>query len=343
MLVRDIGEFGLIERLRPFIAREDPTVRIGIGDDAAVVFYTRPVAMTADALVEGVHFRADLIDMRSTGYKALAASLSDLAAIGAHPRHALVTLALPRTQEVEPLLELYAGLGEAGRMHGATVVGGDVVATDGPLVVAVSMTGELAGERPLLRSGAMPGDAVFVTGDLGGAGAYVHWRTHAGCGGLTEEDAHWLRLRHQRPAPQLAAGAALAQSGDCHALNDVSDGLSSELHEIAAASGVRLVVTAERLPTLPAVRHYCRLAGLSPVDFALGGGEDYQLVGTLPYAAAGPMLSSMQGLGVRVTVIGRVEAGAPGVDLIAGGRRDELARGGYDHFRPVGEGSPRDG
>lgn len=341
MLVSEIGEFGLIGRLRTIVAREDPTVDIGIGDDAAVVRYNRPVVLTTDALVAGVHFRADLIDYRSVGYKAMAASLSDVAVMGAEPRHALVTLVLPRDQEVEPLLELYAGVAQAGELYSVTVVGGDVVSTDGPLTISVSMTGELSGERPLRRGDAQPGDLVFVTGDVGASGAYVHWKTHLPSGHLSEEDAWVLRLRHIHPVPQLAAGRELALCGFCGATDDVSDGLSSELHEIAQASGVRIVLEEDRIPTLPAVRHYARLAGLTPTGLALTGGEDYQIVGTVASGFAGRLLGRMEAIGVRVTLIGRVEEGAPGVDLSTGSGRVELVRGGYDHFRGEEQGGAR--
>ncbi len=339
MRVREIGEFGLIGRLRSVVAREDRTVSVGIGDDAAVVRMNGSVVLTTDALVEGVHFRADLIDARSTGYKALAASVSDVAAMGAAPRHALVALAVPPEEEVDRLVQIYEGMADACEQFDMTVVGGDVVGTVGPLVLSVTVTGELAGPRPLLRSGAKPADLLFVTGDLGGAAAYVHLVNEKPGATLADEDMAALCARHRRPLPPVQAGAALARMGVCACANDVSDGLSSELHEIAEASGVRLAVEEERIPTLPALRHYARAVGLSAVDFALTGGEDYQLVGAVPQREAGRLLALMEEIGVRVTFIGRAEEGEPGVDLLTARGRQTIARAGYDHFR----GGPKDG
>ncbi len=347
MRVREIGEFGLIDRLRAAVARGDSTVLVGIGDDAAVVRLDGTPVLTADALVEGVHFRADMIDARSVGYKSLAASVSDVVAMGAAPRHALVTLAVPADETVERLVEMYEGMAEACERFDMTVVGGDIVGTAGPLILSVTVTGELAGPRPLLRSGAQPTDLLFVTGDLGGAGAYVHMMNERPDAVLAEEDAALLRARHQRPWPPLLAGAALARAGVCACANDVSDGLSSELHEIAEASGVRLVVDEERIPTLPALRHYARAVGIRAVDFALTGGEDYQLVGAVSRKDSGRLLTLMEEIGVRVTFIGRAEDGEPGVELRSARGRQPLARGGYDHFSggrafsgggPVGDG-----
>lgn len=330
--VREVGEFALIDRLRAVVMREDRTVLVGIGDDAAVVRLDGSAVLTTDALVEGVHFRGDMIDARSTGYKALAASVSDVAAMGAAPRHALVTLAVPGEEEVERLVQIYEGMADACEQFEMTVIGGDVVGTSGPLVLSVTVTGELAGQQPLLRSGAQPTDLLFVTGDLGGAAAYVHLMDERPGVVLSDEDADALRERHQRPRPQVQAGAALARAGVCACANDVSDGLSSELHEIAEASGVRLVVDEERIPTPPALRHYARAVGLRAIDFALAGGEDYQLVGSVPRKEAGRLLALMEQIGVRVTLIGRAEEGEPGVELLTAHGRQPLARAGYDHF-----------
>lgn len=338
MFVRDIGEFGLIDRLRAIVSRPDESVWISMGDDAAVVQYGRPVVLTTDALVEGVHFREDWIDYVSLGYKSMAASISDVAAMGARPLHALITLAIREDAEVEPLIDLYRGIAEAGETFCVSVVGGDVVRTTGPLLISVTMTGELMGERPLLRSGAQIGDVIFVTGDIGGAGAYVHAMSHTSVGCLAADDWAVLQLRHRRPVPQVAAADLLSTVISCSSLNDISDGLASELHEIASASHVHLAVFEERLPTPPSVRHYARLCGVPASDFALYGGEDYQLVGTVARVEAGRFLASMQARGIRVTLIGRVEDGESGVELLSETGRIDLPKKGFDHF-----GGPRSG
>ncbi|PWI56653.1 thiamine-phosphate kinase [Sulfoacidibacillus thermotolerans] len=332
LLVRELGEFGLIERLQAIVWRSDARLLVNIGDDAAVVRYDRPVVMTTDALVEGIHFRDDLIDPVSLGYKSLVASLSDIAAMGGRPLHTLVALALPFEERVERIEAIYRGLAEACTQYDVSIVGGDVVSTAGPLVITVTVTGELLGAKPLLRSGAQVGDVVFVTGDVGGAAAYLHLKTSSEALRVSESDEWLLQQRHQRPVPQITAGSILAQYEGCTSANDVSDGLSSELHEIAAASGVQLLIDSERLPTLPAVRHYARLARVNPLDFALFGGEDYQLVGTLDRMAVGTFLPLMQAQGVRVSLIGQVKRGNAGVYLQTPTGIHQLPKKGYDHF-----------
>ncbi len=333
MLVRDLGEFELINRLRPIIQRSDSRTLVGIGDDAAVLDYRRPVVASTDAMVENVHFRSDLIDDVSLGYKALTSSLSDVIAMGAKPYHALVSLFLPESTEVKMCESVYLGLKEAGDEFDVSIVGGDVVKS--PLAFAISVTvfGEILGERPLLRSGAEPGDLVFVTGDLGGSGAYLHYRNQSSTVILSPVDEWDLAMRHRRPKPQLAAAEVLASMPDCTSTDDISDGLASELHEIASASQLRIVIDAERIPTLPSLRKYARMAGADPLDFALFGGEDYQIVGTVKSRGAGELLTRLEAVGVRVTMIGRVEEGNPGIDVMRGGKRETLEQRGFDHFR----------
>lgn len=334
--VLEIGEFGLIRRLRAIVessVQATSDVLVGIGDDAAVVSCGGKMVLTADALVEGVHFRRDWISMEAVGYRAMAASLSDVAAMGGRPLFALVTLALPYDEEVEPIEKLYRGMVELCDASGVRIVGGDVVATPGPLMLTVSLTGELLGEQPLTRSGAQAGDWIFVTGDIGGAAAFVHRMQGKGATGILAADDEWsLRLRHERPQPQLAAARMLVACDCCTSLNDISDGLASELHELAQASGVQMRVWPGRIPTLPAVRHYARMADVTALDLAFFGGEDFQLVGTVKEAAAGALLARMEAVGVRLSYIGRVHEGDASVLLETEQGRVALGQGGYDHF-----------
>lgn len=338
MLVREIGEFGLIRRLRDLVSRSDPSVTVGIGDDAAVVSYDGPIVMTTDTFVDGVHFRDDWIDRVSLGYKALAASLSDVAAMGGRPGHVLVSLAIPKEERVEQIESIYRGMAEASDEFAVSVVGGDIVSTGGPLVITVTVTGVLVGAKPLCRSGAKPGDLVFVTGDVGGSAAYVHLM-QTGCSvALAPVDRWQLQQRHTRPKPQIGAAEALVRCQGCTSLNDISDGLSSELADISEASRVHLDIDSERVPILPAVRRFARLAEQKPLDFAFYGGEDYQLVGTVTPLAAGTLLPLMEAYGVRLTLIGRVVDGEQGVDLLSDNGRQALLPRGYDHFPTAGGG-----
>lgn len=337
MRVRELGEFGLIGRLRALIDRPDDRVHVGIGDDAAVVAGGRSLVLTADALVEGVHFRRDWISGFAVGYRALAASLSDVAAMGGRPLYALVTLCLSPDEDVEMIEQIYRGMAELADACGVRVVGGDVVRTPGPLVLAVTVTGELLGDRPLTRSGARPDDWIFVTGDLGGAAVFVDRMSTERGVVMTPEDEWVVRLRHERPQPQLLAAEILSRPDvQCTSLNDISDGLASELHELAEASGVSLLIDAERLPSPAAVRNYARSVRRAASDFMLFGGEDFQLVGTVSEASAGNLLAHMEAGGVRCTCIGRVRAGSSGVALRTADGVVSVPKGGYDHFTDGG-------
>ena len=328
MRIHQIGEFGLIDRLAARLAATDESVVVGIGDDAAVVSYAAGahVVTTTDMLVEGVHFRRDTIGDRQLGWKAIAVSISDIAAMGGRPRHAVVSLAIPVDTDVERIEELYVGMDEVCRAYGMHIVGGDVVKTDGPFVISVTVMGEVEAGRALLRSGAQPGDLLFVTGTVGGSAAGLDSILE---GGQTEEAL--LRF-HQRPLPQVRAGRLLLESGACTSLNDVSDGLSSESNEIAKMSGVHLVIEGDKVPLHPSVTQYAAQRGIDPLEWALFGGEDYQLVGTLDPTGADRASSLFAKEGLSLTVIGRVEAGH-GVSLLRQGEWQELIPKGFNHFR----------
>ncbi len=312
------SEFDLIDR---HFAGHDrgPGVRLGVGDDAALLAPPdsgESLAVTIDTLVAGVHFAPDA-DPASLGHKLLAVSLSDLAAMGARPAWATLALTLPAIDEA--WLAAFAGglLGLAAE-HGVALVGGDT--TRGPLTLTLQAAGHVPADRALRRSGARPGDAVCVTGTLGDAALALDPPA-----GLDAAEADWLRARLDRPTPRVAAGLALR--GLARAAIDVSDGLAADLGHVLAASGVGTTVELERLPLGAPLR---RLAAAGDWRLPLAGGDDYELCFTLP-AARLDDLGDLD-LGVPVTRVGTVEA-APGLRLVApDGRPYALERAGYDHF-----------
>ncbi|PWK05995.1 thiamine-phosphate kinase [Tumebacillus permanentifrigoris] len=338
MKIREIGEFGLIDKLVGRLGPGDESVVVGIGDDAAVTAYASGthVVTTTDMLVEGVHFRTDTIDDRSLGYKSLAVSISDIAAMGARPRHAVISLAIPVEMDVERLEDLYAGVADICAEFATVVVGGDITKTSGPLVISVTLLGEIEAGRALLRSGAKPGDLLFVTGTVGGSAAGLDYLEHGRTTAFAtrgEAEVGQLLQFHQRPRPQVVAGRLLLESGACTSLNDVSDGLASECNEIAKLSGVRLELDAEQLPLHDGVRQYAALRELDPVQWALFGGEDYQLVGTIQPTEAQRTEALFAKNSLSLTVIGRVTAEqSVGVTLHYAGQAHELKPKGYNHF-----------
>ncbi|MGN6655302.1 MAG: thiamine-phosphate kinase [Rhodanobacter sp.] len=320
-------EFDLIELIRQRTVQARDDVRLGIGDDAAVLAVPagQELAVAIDTLVEGVHFPRGT-DPADIGWKALAVNLSDLAAMGASPAWALLGLTLPQADRafVEGFVDGFSRLAGAHRL---ALVGGDT--TRGPLTVSVAVHGFVPPGKALTRAGARVGDAVLVTGTLGDAAAGLNLLQQLRRG---EDDRDKLRdylvERLNRPTPRLAAGVALR--GQAHACVDVSDGLLADLGHICAASGVGAEIDAALLPRSSA------LLGLyddaTALHFALGGGDDYELCFCVPPDRLSQVQGDLSRLGCGVTRIGRIVAGA-GVRVRGhDGGWMELGTAGWEHF-----------
>jgi thiamine-monophosphate kinase len=317
------GEFELIERFFGAGGAARPDVLLGIGDDAALldVGAEQALALCVDTLVEGVHFPPDA-PPESVGHKALAVNLSDLAAMGARPTWALLSLTLPQVDE-SWLLSFSRGLKALAREHGVALVGGDT--TRGPLAVSIQLAGWVPPEQALRRDRARAGDAIYVSGRLGDAAAGLAiWQDKHGARHGAEE-AQLIERLH-RPQPRVALGQALL--GRAHAAIDISDGLLADLGHVLTRSAVGARIEIERLPLSPALR---RLHGDEQARrVALSGGDDYELCFTMPTGAQ----TGLEGLGVPVTRIGLIEP-APGLRLCRsdGTPFDAGDAAGYEHFR----------
>lgn len=320
-------EFSLIERIRSLTEQSRDDVRFGIGDDAAVLAVPagQELAVAIDTLVEGVHFPrgTSAVDI---GWKALAVNLSDLAAMGATPAWALLALTLPEPDQafVEGLAE---GFAQLAKPHRLALVGGDT--TRGPLSISVAVHGFIAPGKALMRSGAKVGDAVLVTGTLGDAAAGLHALAHPFAVEDQRSDARDLLVsRLNRPTPQLAAGSALRDLA--HACIDVSDGLIADLGHICTASGVGAEIDASLLPLSPSLIAIYDDASVQ--QFALTGGDDYELCFTVPMNRLADVQSDLSRLGCGVTRIGRIVEGqgvsVRGVD----GHWLETELAGWNHF-----------
>lgn len=297
-----------------------------MGDDAAVV-RARPFAVTSiDTTAEGVHFERSTHSFADVGHKALAAALSDLAAMGAEPGEAYVSLALPRGFPADGALSLVRGMAALAERAGTTVAGGDVVAA-GSLVIAVCVTGWAGSEGELVgRDGAAHGDAVGVTGVLGAsaAGLLVLQELAPGIGPAT---ARALADRHRRPEPRLAAGRAIAAAG-ATAMIDLSDGVATDAVHVAERSGVRLELDLRSAPIAAGVPDVAGAAGRDPLELVASGGEDYELLFTIPPARWEAAVAASD---VPLTRLGVVVQGK-GLELIGsgGGVIEEI--GGYEHL-----------
>ncbi|PYI53175.1 thiamine-phosphate kinase [Paenibacillus flagellatus] len=347
-----MDEFALIRRLnRPRSDRGAAPaasgVKMGIGDDAAVLRPSsgRELVVSCDTMVETVHFKPETMRSDDIGYKAMAAALSDLAAMGAEPRWALVALTVPpQSWTADELRELYDGLYACADRYGVAVVGGDTTSSPAGLTVTVTVIGEAADGRSLLRSAAEPGDAVFVTGPLGGSAAGLHALLARGerAGPIERlpEPLQPLVRAHRRPEPRFDAARLLAaaEPGVCGALNDVSDGLASEAREIAEASGVRIALDGASIPLADELSEYAASVGADPLEWALYGGEDFELVGTVRRDRAEELAAAFERAGRRIWFVGQVSAAAAedgaAVTIVRepGGAEVPLAKNGYNHF-----------
>lgn len=318
-----LSEFELIRRFFTRAKSREDTV-LGIGDDAALVRVPpgMELAAASDTLVEGVHFPRDTVPF-DIGYKALAVNLSDLAAMGAEPAWAMLSLAVPAAEE-SWLAEFARGLFELADRHNVELIGGDTVC--GPLSVTVQVLGLVPAGVALRRAGARPGDVIYVTGTLGDAGLALYDKQ----GGVVLDDAERTALhpRLDRPAPRVAEGLALR--GIAGAAIDISDGLLADLGHILEASGVGATIQVERLPLSATLR-----AHLEPADgwrLALGAGDDYELCFSVAPAKQPALERALADVSCGYTRIGiiedipglrcRREDGTPFVTDVAG----------YNHF-----------
>lgn len=333
MNLSQVGEFGLINLLNKDMIYSPGSVIAGIGDDAAVLQCPGDCwqLFATDMMVEGVHFRLDWSSYFDVGYKALAVNISDIAAMGGRPSHAVVSIAIPGHTRVEDVAELYRGLKELASKHKVNLVGGDTVKSPGPLVVNIALLGEVARGRAVLRSGAQAGDILYTTGSLGIAAAGLYLLSQRGScpPGIREK----VLQAHLRPEPRVAAGVLLGSLEGVSALDDNSDGLAAELREICSASRVGCLVWEKDLPVLPEVRQLASQAGKSILDWIMNGGEDYELLFTLRPDRRDIVEEALQKAGIPFTAIGVIVPEEAGLVVErCDGTKDSIEMQGYNHF-----------
>jgi thiamine-monophosphate kinase len=333
-LVADAGERAIIELIRARIPAAPPEVVVGIGDDAAVVRPDRGAldVFTTDALVEGVHFDRRFSSPADIGYKAIAVNVSDVAAMGATPRVALLSLMLPDLLAVEAIDALVVGLLEMAAAARVTLVGGNITRSPGPLVVDVTVAGSVRPRRILRRSAGRPGDTLYVSGTIGGAAAGLAWlRADDGRSDDPAEPAmNECVRRYRRPEPRTRLGALLGRTRTAAACIDLSDGLADGISQVAAESGTGAAIDADALPIHPGARDWFSRSG-DPVIPSLEGGEDYELLFSVPKRAKGRLRGVIrEARGLPVTRIGELTT-EPAVRLVRGGREEPLPRG-FVHF-----------
>lgn len=330
MQVSDLGEFPLIDRLIGQLGAGDASVVLGAGDDAAALAPTPGMLLvaTCDSQVEGHHFRRSAIAPEQLGHRLASVNLSDVAAMGAQPKWALVSLALPPATETQFLELVYTGLTAQLRRFGATIVGGNISSSE-ILLLDLTLLGEVAPNELLRRAGAQADDLILVSGTLGAsaAGRFALDR------GLTGDAARVVAGAHLTPEPRVAAGRAIATSHLATAAIDVSDGFAQDLGHICDASGTGALVQAALLPISAETAAVASTLGIDPIELALSGGEDYELICTAPPAAAVQLQALVrQATGLVLTAVGRILPQSEGrwIETAAGSRLP--LQGGWQHF-----------
>ena len=337
--VADLGERAIIARIAAGLPAAPASVTVGIGDDAAVVEPERGTltAVTTDTVVDGVHCDLRFTPPDAVGHRALAASLSDLAAMGAIPRHALLSLGLPDALPAAALDALVRGVAALAERHATAVVGGNVTRSPGPLFAEVTALGSVKRRRVLRRSAARPGDGLYLSGAIGGAAAGLAVLQDAGPDVAGDAELAACRERYLRPEPRVRLGRLLGRTRTARACVDLSDGLADAVGQLAGASAVGAVVDAAAVPLEPGARRWFEALGRDPLEASLAG-EDYELLFTAP-ARSGRRLAALRRMarGVPLTRIGVITR-EPGVVLRRDGADTPLP-GGYEHFPP----SPQQG
>lgn len=326
MKLAALGEFGFINRIKARIPA-NPGVVLGIGDDAAVTAMTPGMRLltTADMLAQGVHFDCAWHDPASLGRKSLAVNLSDIAAMGGIPRYALLSLAIPQELSLEFIDTFMSGLLEQADRFGVTLIGGDTSASQSGFVISVTLLGEQYPDRIVTRSGARCGDLICVSGTVGDSAlGLASLKAGVHCNDAV--------MRHLDPLPQINLGRMLAEKGIPSAMIDISDGLCADLGHILAASAVGARLFPDSLPLSDTFRQCVAAHSPEYYQLPLAGGEDYQLLFTLPPAKLTDAVATAANAETAVTVIGEITAQTGLLLTLADGSSYKTEVHGYDHF-----------
>jgi thiamine-monophosphate kinase len=335
--VSDCTEAELIARISQRLPPPPSWLLVGIGDDAAVVEpeRNRTDVLSVDCLVDGVHFDRAFVPPAAIGHRALAVNLSDLAAMGAAPRLALLSLALPASLPMDDFDALIDGFASLASRTRATVAGGNLTRTPGPLTINVTVVGTAKRRQTLLRSGARPGDELYVTGSIGAAAAGLEILRSASLDDRARA-ANVCVQRYLLPEPRLRAGTLLARNRAATACIDLSDGLADGVRQIAAASGVGAAIDGDAVPIDPCAREWFQSRDVDALERALSAGDDYELLVAVRPRLRRRMTHAARQAGIAMTRIGACTESRELVVArsMAGAAAASPLPRGYGHFGP---------
>ncbi len=333
MRLSSLGEFGLIDRIAKKINVKKSRVKIGIGDDAAVIKTSKNtlVILTTDTLIEDVHFDLRYFSFFFLGWKALAANISDVISMGGTPTEALISLGLPKNVKVESVDELYSGIKKLARKYGISIAGGDIVSSPRKIVIGITVLGEAKKKNILLRKGAKVGEVILVSGDIGASAL--------GLALLKKKKVYrkknYAIKKHLSPKPRVKEARIIAESRLATSMIDLSDGLVRSLIEIGKSSNVGSLILLDALPIRREIKELSNKLGKSVLDFALYGGEDYELLVTCKKKDA-LRLSSLvkRKTGTPLTILGEITEKSKGIKVKTPSERIVPLKGtGYEHFK----------
>ncbi len=327
----NIGEFDFIAQIQKQFPSKHDFVSLGIGDDAAAFFPSQSCLslLTTDTLIEGIHFSRAYSSFEQVGMKAVAVNLSDIAAMGGRPRSFLISLGIPNNIGFLDLKQLYRGIKKASRPLDLALIGGNTTRTSGPFFIAITLYGELPKKQMIARHTAKVGDAIYVTGTLGDAAAGLDCLKE----GRAVKGYSQLIRRQRCPQARTTEGMCIAKTGIASAMIDISDGLSADLGHIMNQSGVGAELTRTQIPLSPALKRYAKENKMDAFDFALYGGEDYELLFCVPPGKENKLVQLIKSDLLQATRIGKICSKKEG--LFTRGvdkKRQALRTKGYDHF-----------
>ena len=328
-------ESQIISRIRK-LARPHDQVVVGIGDDAAVINTGGATDLIAcsDLMVEGVHFRTEWGEPRLIGHKALAVTLSDVAAMGGSAKFAMISIALPRRLSSEFVAKIFQGVFDLADSCGVSIVGGDTSSSPDSLFIDTSVIGECASGQAITRRGAKVGDAIYVTGALGASALGLQMLERGTLLADCEDDIASRRalMKHLAPEPRLKMGRAIGEMNLATAMIDISDGLSTDLWHILDESGCGGIIRAEAIPIDESMRSLsAKASGVDPLRLALDGGEEYELLFTARPESRGRVAELSSDTGISITELGEIVAGK-GLQLMRGGLLEPVQPSGYEHM-----------
>ena len=331
MKLKDIGEFGFIERIKGGCLIRDENVISGIGDDCCVFKTSAAMAslLTTDMLVEQIHFLLEAIPPHQLGRKSLAVNMSDIAAMGGTPKEAVISVAIPDTVDLEYLDALYDGMKAMAKEFEVNLLGGDTTSSPGPLIINIALVGEARKEEILYRSTAKLGDVIFLTGPVGSAAAGLDIILK----GRGADEWEELIEGHHNPYPQIKTGRTIASMKVANSLIDVSDGVAADLGHICTESKLGAIIEEEMIPTTEQFRAYCAKFQEDSRHLSLHVGEDYVLLGTVPQESATRLQKALESTGCQFHPVGRTVAES-GLRLEGRDGSVKVIRAiGWDHFR----------